>query len=352
MDKKNELANKLTIALQSYDIPLGILKSEIMMAMTGYAVSELSTEIVLYDTKNNQALMQQFLISKKIKGCSERTIQFYGKELKRWDEELQKDFISMQADDIRIRIAKRQIRDKVTAVTINNELRALSSFCTWMQQEAIRHDNPTAKVDKVKGRKKKKKAFTEIEVEKMRGVLETSKDKAMFEILLSTGCRVSELARLRIDDVDGDKAVVHGKGNKDRTVYLNAKATIALDTYLADRRDNSIWLFPRRKERLVGIKGVSREKLQNWYKYPEFINEDMHVDKGTIEARIRRMGKKVGVKAHPHKFRRTCATWALKRGMPIIHVSHMLGHESMETTQIYLDMDEKELEAAHRLYVT
>lgn len=348
MSAANKLANDLLLALNKYDIPIDLLKSEIMMCMAKYTVKESSTDIAIYDSQSNTALMQQFLINKKVKGCTKRTIEFYAVELKKWDEFLQKDFTKMEADDIRLRMAQRQIRDQVSAVTINNELRALSSFCTWMHNEGIIYKNPAARVEKMKQQKKKKEAFTELEVEKMRNVLRSNKDKAVFEILLSTGCRVTELTGIKRCDVDGNKIIVHGKGQKDRVVYLNARAIIALENYMKERSDVNVYLFPRRAR----LSGVSRKDGGDWYVKKELVDDFLPAGTAAIEEMIRATGKRVGVKAHPHKFRRTCATWALKRGMPLIQVSKMLGHESVETTQIYLDLDDRELESAHELYVT
>jgi site-specific recombinase XerD len=206
------------------------------------------------------------------------------------------------------------------------------------------------KVDSVKVQKIKKKAFTDIEVEKLRESCRTAMETALVEVLLSTGCRVSEVSAIQISEINEDKVLVHGKGNKDRVVYLNAKAQIALTKYLAERSDMNPYLFPQ------GVWLAHDRKAKNkqnpfWYRRPDLVGEGKR-DNGAFEATVRRLGKRAGVEnVHPHRFRRTCATMALRRGMPLELVSKMLGHEQIVTTQIYLDLSEHELEEAHKKYV-
>ena len=158
----------------------------------------------------------------------------------------------------------------------------------------------------------------------------------MIELLLSTSCRVSEVAQILIEEIDGERILVHGKGEKDRYVYLNAKAQLMLERYMSERKDKSPYLFPR---------------CRDGWRNPKNIEEG-HIDMATIEQMTRKIAKRAGVeRANPHKFRRTCATMALRRGMPIEQVSKMLGHEQVSTTQIYLDLTEDELALAHKKYV-
>ena len=172
------------------------------------------------------------------------------------------------------------------------------------------------------------------------------------EMLLSTGCRVSELTEILLADIEGSKILVRGKGAKERYVYLNAKAQLALEQYLSERKDDNPFLFPKGKMLSEwDRKGLTKEDMKSWWKDREKI-KDGHVDKGSIEKVVVRIAKRAGIdKANPHKFRRTCATMALKRGMPLLQVSKMLGHESTETTQIYLDLSEDDLAQAHKKYV-
>jgi site-specific recombinase XerD len=163
---------------------------------------------------------------------------------------------------------------------------------------------------------------------------------------------VSELVNIRIDDIEGERILVHGKGEKDRYVYMNAKASIAVENYMAQRRDTNPYLFAK----MVGIEktqkqGIGKRELIEWYSNPDMVDLNLPASASSVEIRIRKISRKLGIEAYPHKFRRTCATMALKRGMPIEQVSRMLGHEQLDTTKIYLDLNEEELEQAHRKYV-
>ena len=211
------------------------------------------------------------------------------------------------------------------------------------------------KVDPIKREKTQKEAFTDYEIEELRAAANGKREKMILEVLLSTGCRVSELVQIQVSDLDFDenRALVHGKGNKDRWVYLNAKAVYAVKSYLADRKDMNPYLLPRMKS--IGATSkvkVSQRTYCDWWMNPENVENDGHTDKSSLEGITRRMAKRAGVqRANPHKFRRTCATMALRRGMPIEQVSKMLGHEQISTTQIYLDLSEEDLRRSHKTYV-
>ena len=177
----------------------------------------------------------------------------------------------------------------------------------------------------------------------------------MIEVLLSTWARVSEVAQIRIDDIHDNHLVVHGKGDKDREVYLNAKAILAVTNYIAERKDSNPYLFPRAKyagdtRKMWGSTKRREECL--WYKNADLVDETRHMEKSSIEGIVRDIGRRAGVpNTHPHRFRRTGATMALRNGMPLIQVSKLLGHENIGTTQIYLDVSDEELMQAHQRYV-
>lgn len=349
--KRDDLYNEIIDLFSGTSEVTETVRFQLTILLSKYSIEAMSTDLVVYDDGNDEALIQKFYINKKVQGLSQRTCDYYLTELRKWSNRLLKGFVNVTADDIKLVLAQRQLCSEVSAVTIKNEMRVLSSFYSWLSAEEIISKNPMAKLKIIKTPKVQREAFADMEVEKMRNCLKTSKDKAVFEILLSTGCRVSELVGIKLADIkDGEKVIVHGKGSKDRTVYLNAKAQLYLQEYLNDRKDKSIWLFPRMIP-VTDIKTRYKNSKAEWYKEPKFVNVEEHADTGTIEHMIRSLGKKVGVKAYPHKFRRTCATWALRKGMPLITVSKMLGHESVETTQIYLDISEEELEANHKKFV-
>lgn len=353
MNAREELRQKLCMML----IGKGVKDAEIEIdAILGeYEVQDRTTEIAIRSEDRNEYLFKKFLTAKIVKGCTDRTIDYYGKSLNFIFERINKTADDVTTDDIRYYLAIRQKRDGITKTTANNELRVLSSFYQYLQAEEIVLKNPVQKIEKIKERKKKKNAFTELEIEKIRDATKNYRERAVVDVLLSTGCRVSELATMKISDIEGNKMVVHGKGEKDRIVYLNAKAMISLEKYLSERSDNNQYIFcggyfVQNNKEAMGKYQCS--KNGEWYKDPDLVS-DGHVDKGTIEQLMRKLKKRSGLETacYPHKFRRTCATMALRHGMPIEQVSKMLGHESIETTQIYLDLDENSLEQAHKKYV-
>jgi site-specific recombinase XerD len=345
-----ELIDEIMMHITDYCKDPEAVSNALYVCLQGYSITKKTTELAEYIPETNELLIKKFLVAKKIKGCTPRTLHFYNTSVTKTLERIGKNVIDIQTDDIRLYIALR-IRDGVSAVTIGNEKRALSSFLTFCHNEDIIHKNPMLPIDTMKQKKTKKTAFKDEEIIMMRDLLETSRERAIFELLLSTGCRVSELVGIRLDDIQPDGSiVVHGKGQKDRYVYLNAAAKIAFEKYMADRKDNSLWLFPR----CVPVKfhkGVKKDEMKLWFTKPEMVVEDQAADKGTIEQIIRSLGRKCGVKAYPHKFRRTCATNALKNGMPVEMVSKMLGHDNIGTTQIYLDINDDDMAAMHKRYV-
>ena len=352
-DCREELVNSICNYLMPIAPDLLEVKSMLYILTSDYEIFSRCTEVAELHQDRNEILLKRFLVAKKVKNCSERTLEFYGITIKKIFQEVGKTVDDITADDIRFYMAKRLVQDKVSEVTVGNEIRALSSFFTWATNEEIVQRNPMGKVEQIKTQKVKKEALTDMEVEKLRMVAEGLKEKLIIEMLLSTGCRVSELVNIKMEEIDGDRVLIHGKGHKDRYVYLNARAQLALQTYLAKRKDKNAYLFPKgtpvtEMEKL----GIKHAKLKDWWMDPNNVRSEDHMDKSSVEGITRKMAKRAGVKqANPHKFRRTCATMALRKGMPIEQVSKMLGHESIETTQIYLDLTEEELALAHRKYV-
>ena len=351
---KNEATERIISSLICKGYPRVVIdevQNTIIIVLSDYKVEKETTELAVYEGDINENLIQKFAIVKRVSGRTDRTIGFYVNTLRFVFRKIQKSCLETTTDDIRLYLAIRETQDNVSKVTLNNELRALSTFYKWLQDDEYIVRNPIVKIEKMKEPKRKKPAFTEMDIEKIRMSCKTKRETAIVEILLSTGCRVTELVNIKIEEIDRDKVIVHGKGNKDRMVYLNAKAVMAIDLYLAERKDDNPYLFPKGIEKMI-LHGGTRKNMPTWYQEPNFIDGYGHTDKCTIETIIRKIGKRAGVeKVHPHRFRRTCATMALRRGMPIEQVSKMLGHENISTTQIYLDLSEKELEYAHRKYV-
>lgn len=337
---KEELINALVTELVDLypDIAdLHEMQNTIALVLEKYEVSTMTTEVTIYHGQINENLLKKFLICKKVQGLTPKSLRLYQSTLEFVTRRINKPFTEVNTDDIRVYLAFREMRDHVSATQRDNERRVLSSFYTWMRKEGIRYDNPIETIGPIKRPKTKKKAFTEMEIERLRIAAESPRDKMILEVLLSTGCRAAELSQVLLSEVDGDTVLVHGKGQKDRYVFLNAKAQIAIENYMN-------WRQKYYKEDL------------NPHLLRPLLNGDKHrfaeVTVNGIEIAIRNLGRRAEVpNVHPHRFRRTCATWALKRGMPVEQVSLMLGHEKIETTQIYLDIDEDNLKTAHKKYV-
>lgn len=353
---KKQLEDELFLAMQPYiaDGMAPDVKLVITMCLGHYDVKEAETSLTVYEGDINALIMRRYLSAKVAQGCSRRTIQYYRDSVTRALERIGKPYMDITADDIRLYIATRIHQDKVSKTTANNDRRNLSAFYRWLQKEEVLLKNPMNKVDNIKTSKKKKHAFSTMDIEKIRYACKTTREVAIVETLLSTWCRVSELAEMKKSDIKGDTVTVHGKGDKYRVCYLNSKAILALQKYLDDRSDNNPYVFPRAKyagDLAKMVKGVKRSVEAEWYKIPEQVDESGHTDLGTIESIIRNIGKKSGVEnCHPHRFRRTGATMALRGGMPLIQVSKILGHEQITTTQIYLDVSDEELAQAHKKY--
>lgn len=323
---KEELINKLTVMLKQKGIEDP--KNDLYIIMNDYNIQKISTEVVVYQEDVNEQLLKRYIMSKTIQGCTKRTITAYRNELMMFARFVNKPFTEVEADDVKYYLATRRVRDKVSKTTAGNSWRCLSAFYAWMTKEEIIEKNIMLRVESIKKEKKKKKAFTEEDIEKIRDGCQNDRDRCLIEVMLSTWCRVTELSQMKISDIKQDGSmVVFGKGEKERTVYLNAKAKYQIQKYLESRTDNNEWLF------------VSLDKPF----------ERLHAS--GIEIVTRQIGKKVNVSnCHPHRFRRTGATFALRNGMKVEDVSRILGHESIATTQIYLDIDDKAVQINHEKY--
>lgn len=358
---RDDLINDIIMMLMGAGIDVDNIKSRLIIILDKYEVSKRCTEVAVVNEDDVEKYTRMFLINKRVAGRTNNTLRHYSAELGRFFKTMQKSPLDVTSDDIKLYLATKEVRDGVSKVYQKNILRVLSSFYTWMIREEYMCKNPMNKVDEIKTPKRRKEAFTEAQIEQMRfSIGDDTRLMCIFELLLSTWCRVSELAQMKRADIAEDKesVLVHGKGNKDRVCYINARAKICLQKYLSERHDQSEWLFPKSCiDIMSGDMYVSTEckkfnvKKNRWWTVKELIGEG-HIDKSAVEQMLRRLGKNADVeKVHPHRFRRTGATLALRRGMPIEQVSKILGHESIETTQIYLDIAERELEQAHRKYV-
>lgn len=354
---KKQLTDEIIIALMPFIKPENIDDAQMAITMTlqSYSVSQEERSLAIYEEDETELVFRRFLAAKIAKGCSERTIRYYKDSVSKTLRTIGKPYDQITADDIRYYLAMRVQRDGVSKSTANNERRNLSSFFQWLQQEEILLKNPMNKVENIKVAKKKKKAFTQMDIERIRDACRSTREQAIIETLLSTWARVTEISQIRIEEIHGNTITVHGKGDKERDVYLTPKAQLAIEKYLNDRSDSNPFLFPRAKHAgdiKTMAEGKHRKLMHEWYKDPELVDNDRHMDACSLENIVRTIGKRAGVdKTHPHRFRRTGATMALRSGMPLLQVSKLLGHEQVSTTQIYLDISDQELMEAHEKYV-
>lgn len=354
---KEELINQIIVALMPYlNTNVQEVKMLIEIVLSKYDIAKAETALTVYEGDVNEQILKRFLSAKIAQGLSKRTLKYYQTSITFALDRIGKPYCDVTADDIRYYLAVRLHRDNVTKTTANNERRNLSAFYGWLQKEEICLKNPMAKIEPIKATRQIKKAYSLLDLEKIRLGCETSREKALVEFLASTWCRASEVREVKLSDIDGYSVLVHGKGDKYRTVYLNDRARLAIDLYLADRKDNNPYLFPPSKKSRGVSSGafskMSRKEQKEWYQNPDMVGEGPMTDISNLEAIIRKIGKRAGVEdVHPHRFRRTGATLALRQGMPITTVQKLLGHESIETTQIYLDVSDDELAQSHRRYV-
>ena len=356
-DCTSTLLENLCLLLMRHGVPAEEAKSELIVLLHDYEISRKHTEMVPYTGGRNEYYLKKFIVAKKVKGCTDRTLQLYYQSCGDALRAIGKDLTEITTDDILYYLAQK-MRRGVSKVTCNGNRLNLSSFFGWLYREEIIKTNPMTRVDRIKCHSERESAFSQEEIERMRVHLNTWREKAVFETLLSTGCRASELTHIKILDVNGKEIVVFGKGEKYRTVYLNARAVIAIEQYLAERKDSNPYLFPAAVKNMIkhfaeAAGKYKQEDLQSWYKLPQLVRPGEPMDIGSLRLLLERAAKKADVEnCHPHRFRRTCATLALRKGMPLELVSKMLGHANLDTTKIYLDISENDMRNAHEKYVT
>lgn len=337
METKDIFINEFISKLPFNSNDLKIIKDQLIIDLYDYDLNKIvSTDIVEYDDNFNSKCFQTFMIAKKVSGRSNRTLKCYSYEISRFLTFFgNKTVNEYSSNDIRYYLAKIQQTNNCSEVNINNIRRVLSSFFGFLYTEELIKTNPISKVSKIKEEEKVKKALSEMDIEKLRNALLNEKNEikklrniAIMEMLLSTGCRVSELINMTKDNCINDEIKVLGKGNKERIVYLNTKAKYALNQYLNKRGDNNEYMFVTLNKPYVKLKCTC------------------------VEIFLRELGKSAGVSnVHPHRFRRTAATWALRRGMPIDQVKNLLGHSSIDTTNIYIEKSSEDLKYMHKKYL-
>ena len=285
---------------------------------------------VTADKEVEQNFVELFLSAKRIEGCSEKSLKYYKATIDKMLEGLNKDVKRISTDDVRTYLTQYQERKKSSKVTIDNIRRILSSFFSWLEDEDYILKSPVRRIHKIKTRTNIKETYSDEALEIMRDNCTETRDLAIIDMLASTGMRVGEMVLLNRNDIDFNEreCIVFGKGSKERVVYFDARTKIHLQNYLESRKDNNPALF-------VALKSpFKRLKI------------------GGIESRLREFGKSLGLqKVHPHKFRRTLATMAIDKGMPIEQLQQLLGHRKIDTTLQYAMVKQSNVKIAHRKYI-
>lgn len=279
---------------------------------------------------SNDEYLRLFLDAKRIEGCSERTIQYYSVTVERMLQSIENPVRKISTEEIRKYLVDYQKVNDCSKVTVDNIRRNISSFFSWLEEEDYILKSPMRRIHKIKTKQPVKEIISDEAIELLRDHCQCSRDLAMIDLLYSTGIRVGELVNLNISDVDFEarECVVFGKGDKERKVYFDAKAKLHLLNYLNKRNDDNPALFvtldaPHDRLKISGV-----------------------------EIRIRTLGRKLNMgKIHPHKFRRTMATRAIDKGMPIEQVQKILGHSQIDTTMQYAIVNQTNVKTSHQKFI-
>lgn len=279
---------------------------------------------------SNNDYLQLFLDAKKIEGCSVRTIQYYSSTIERMLQDIKQPIRKISTEEIRKYLVDYQKINNCSKVTVDNIRRNISSFFSWLEEEDYILKSPMRRIHKIKTKQPVKEIISDEAIELLRDNCECPRDLAMIDLLYSTGIRVGELVNLNISDVDFEarECIVFGKGDKERKVYFDAKAKLHLQNYLKKRVDDNPALF------------VSLDAPHDRLKI------------SGVEIRIRTLGRRLNMeKIHPHKFRRTMATRAIDKGMPIEQVQKILGHSQIDTTMQYAIVNQTNVKTSHQKFI-
>ena len=302
------------------------LKEVLLYTFYNIEVTSIKDELV----EDTTDYAKMFIAAKRIEGCSERTLNYYETTIRVMLEKLSKKVNSIETEDLRNYLSEYQAKNNCSKVTIDNVRRILSSFFAWLEDEDYIMKSPVRRIHKVKATQTVKETYTDEELEEMRDACLEIRDLAMVDFLASTGVRVGELVNLdRVDiDMQERSCVVLGKGGKEREVYFDARTKIHLQNYLNSRTDNNPALF------VSLLRPYDRLKISG------------------VEIRLRELGKKINIKKiHPHKFRRTMATKAIDKGMPIEQVQVLLGHRKIDTTLQYAMVNQNNVRNSHKRFI-
>lgn len=291
----------------------------------------LSKDYSINFEETNEELIEMFVSAKHVEGCSPRTIKYYRTTLTNVLKVIEKPIKQIETEDLRSYLSDYQKLSGVSKVTINNVRRILSSFFGWLEAEDHIIKSPVKRIHKVKVVKAVKETYSDELIEKLRDNCPNIRNLAIIDLLNSTGMRVGELVRLNINDIDFEnrECVVFGKGDKERPVYFDAKTKIHLQNYLKTRDDDNNALF------VSLLKPHDRLQISG------------------VEIMLRKMGKELDLgQVYPHKFRRTLATRAIDKGMPIEQLQHLLGHQKIDTTMEYAMVNQTNVKISHKKFLS
>mgnify|MGYP002538298572 CR=1 FL=1 len=324
---KNQIINSVLLRMKA------ALDNEELKLLQAVLEAELSNVVISESVNQNtpdEDYLALFLAAKRVEGCSDKSLAYYESSIRNMLNAVNSDPRKIRTEDLRNYLAAYQSEGHTSKVTIDNIRRILSSFFAWLEDEDYIIKSPVRRIHKVKTGVVVKETYSDESLEIMRDACENIRDLALIDILCSTGMRVGELVQLNIGDIDFEKreCVVLGKGNKERIVYFDARTKVHLLSYLSQRTDENPALF------VSLLKPHKRLEISG------------------VEIRLRELGRRLNItKVHPHKFRRTLATMAIDKGMPIEQVKQLLGHTKIDTTMQYAMVNQDNVKNSHRRFI-
>lgn len=324
---KNSLIRTINSKMNSYlnNYQLEKLNEILEYSFYNYEVVEIEE-----NKKDFEDYSELFIASKKVEGCSERTLNYYKTTIDNMLEEIDKNIKIIDTNDLRSYLTNYQNKNNCSKVTIDNVRRILSSFFSWLEAEDYIIKSPIRRIHKIKTTKIIRETYTDETIEKLRDGCEEIRDLALIDFLSSTGVRVGELVKLNREDINFEdrSCIVFGKGSKEREVYFDARTKLHLEKYLAMRKDNNPALF------VSLLAPYDRLEISG------------------VEIRLKKLGRELDLqRVHPHKFRRTMATKAIDKGMPIEQVQTLLGHAKIDTTLQYAMVNQNNVKISHHKYI-
>lgn len=324
---KNSLIRTINSEMHSYlnNYQLEKLNEILEYNLYNYDVIEIEE-----NKKELENYTELFIASKKVEGCSDRTLNYYQTTIDNMLEAINKNIKMVDTNDLRNYLTEYQEKNNCSKVTIDNVRRILSSFFSWLEDEDYIIKSPIRRIHKIKTSKVVRETYSDETIEKLRDGCDEIRDLAIIDFLTSTGVRVGELVRLNKNDINFEdrSCIVFGKGSKEREVYFDARTKLHLEKYLSTRNDNNPALF------VSLLAPYDRLEISG------------------VEIRLRKLGSDLEIqRVHPHKFRRTMATKAIDKGMPIEQVQRLLGHAKIDTTLQYAMVNQNNVKLSHHKYI-